>query len=81
MRSGSSSLLCQILPEMRHPEVPRSHQRDEGSGVQSVKLRNDALRAPLSWYRACRIAATFPMLQAQRTQPPTQARPDSIQQR
>jgi hypothetical protein len=30
--------------KMRHPEVPRSHQRDEGSGVTSAQPLHDALR-------------------------------------
>jgi tRNA-2-methylthio-N6-dimethylallyladenosine synthase len=31
---GRSKPVAEILQQRRHPEVPRSHQRDEGSGVQ-----------------------------------------------
>jgi hypothetical protein len=44
MRPVSGLLRRPVLPEMRHPEVPRSHQRDERSGVTSAQPRHDALR-------------------------------------
>ena len=60
----SSKFVGEILQQRRHPEVPRSHQRDEGSGVQrhspdmmlarsftrlkSAEFRDDASCTPLA---------------------------------